>query len=115
MSDNDGTYAALMRLQSERRQPREAKPTESLPERPAMPAQVSDEDINAVPHISQNYRFTETDLRFLREKSFKLSDQFGIKVSQNAILRIALAYLRLVCQRNPRSNPLLDAISRLKR
>lgn len=73
------------------------------------------EDLSTIPYISQNYRFTEDELRWLRRSAFDYSEQSGIKISQNTILRVALRELRDACERNAKSNPLLRAIVRLKK
>jgi hypothetical protein len=114
MSENDGTYAALMELQQGKVPPKPAasqKPREPAPKPTSGPT----EDLVTTPYISQNYRFTEDELRWLRQQAFRLTERLGTKVSQNAILRVALASLRELCDRNPRTNPLVDAISRLKK
>src|SRR5690349_3877050 len=114
MSENEGTYAALMELQQAMP---EGKPEASAspPITPAPAPKEPVEDIATTPYISQNYRYTDGELRWLRQQAFKLTEKQGAKVSQNTVLRIALAYLRQVCEKNPRNNPLTDAISRLKK
>lgn len=112
MTDNDGTYSALMELQQGKPplkspSPKDTK-TGNLSEGPS-------EDITTTPYISQNYRFTEDELRWLRLQVFRLRERLGTKVSQNTILRIALAHLREACDKNPRNNALIDAISHLKK
>lgn len=113
MTENDGTYSALIELQQGRSpkgpNPQQAnEPKENLKANPV-------EDLSTTPYVSQNYRFTEDELRWLRHQAFKLTEKLGAKVSQNTILRIALAQFREVCERSPRNNPLLDALSRLKK
>ena len=114
MTENDGTYSALMELQQDgqsstgpRRHPaKEARQN---------PKDAPIEDLSTTPYVSQNYRFTEDELRWLRHQSFKLTEKLGARVSQNTILRIALAQFRNACDRNSRNNPLLDALFRLKK
>jgi hypothetical protein len=121
MSDNEGTYAALMELQTGKRPGKPDREQETPPPEPkadqadAMSARITSEDLTVTPYISQNYRFTEDELRWLRQQAYKLSEKLGMKVSQNAILRVALAALRELYDKNPRSNPLIEAISRLKK
>jgi hypothetical protein len=81
----------------------------------SQPPKATAEDVTATPYISQNYRFTDDELRWLRLQVFRLRERFGTKVSQNTILRVALAHLREACDKNPRNNPLIDAASRLKK
>lgn len=113
MTENAGTYASLVELQQPkpRAKPKPATPAPTKSASHDTPKPV--EDISTTPYISQNYRFTEDELRWLRYQAFKLTERLGTKVSQNTILRIALAHLRQVCDKSPRSNPLVDAISRL--
>ncbi len=122
MSDApDGTFSKLMELSETPLPPPPDKPaTRPAAPKPA-PTPTVDlpvkpiEDVDTVPHISQNYRFTDEELRWLRGRSFDLSEQHGAKISQNTILRIALRELREACERNPQSNPLLKNVARLKK
>lgn len=123
MIDNaDGTFSKLMELSEKPMPPPPApkprtEPVADVPTpSPAEPVRaVVVEDITTTPYISQNYRFTDDELRWLRARSFDLSEQLGSKVSQNTILRIALRELREACERNPYSNPLSKTIARLKK
>ena len=114
MNENDGTYAALMKLQQEKN-PAKPPTSQERKEPTTKPPQIPAEDITNTPYISQNYRFTDDELRWVRQQAFKLTDRFGTKITQNAILRVALANLRDLCDKNPKANPLLEAISRLKK
>jgi hypothetical protein len=114
MNENDGTYASLMELQQDKnsaKPPTSQEPKDPTAKAPHLPV----EDIGNTPYISQNYRFTEDELRWVRQQAFKLTERFGTKITQNAILRVALANLRDLCEKNPKANPLLEAISRLKK
>lgn len=118
MNENEGTFSKLMEMNEAVPTPAvEPKPTPPLPKPTATKVEVDKpvEDLNITPYISQNYRFTEEELRWLRKRSFDLSEQVGAKVSQNTILRIALRELRDACERNPNSNPLAKAVPRLKK
>ena len=114
MSENEGTYAALMELQQARPN---SKPEAATPpkERLSQPPRAPAEDITTTPYISQNYRFTDDELRWLRLQVFRLRERLGTKVSQNTVLRIALAHFREACDKNPRNNPLIDVVSRLNK
>ncbi len=119
MNENDGPFSRLMELAETG--PAPASPSKP-PVRPKLPPATAKasapepvEDINATPYISQNYRFTEDELRWLRKRSFDLSEEVGAKVSQNTILRIALRELREACDHNPTSNPLSKAVTRLNK
>jgi hypothetical protein len=117
MTESQGTYSELVELSQREHPParKETPPKAPKPtERPVSPASPA-EDLFSTPNISQNYRFTEDELRWLRTRSFELTEEIGTKVSQNMILRIALRDLREACDRNPTSNPLSRAVSRLKR
>lgn len=112
MTENDGTYSALMELQHGVPDPKNVKvkhTKQAGEDTKARPV----EDFSTTPYISQNYRFTEEELRWLRHQAFKLTERLGTKVSQNTILRIALAQLRHVCEKSPRNNPLIETVSRL--
>ncbi len=112
MTDNEGTYAALMELQQGKASSKSPRPKDTKTEKSS---EVPREDITTTPYISQNYRFTEDELRWLRHQVFRLRERLDTKVSQNTILRIALAHFRDLCDQNPRNNPLIDAVSRLKK
>jgi len=114
VTENDGTYSALMELQQDR-QPLKALKPKQAKEASENPKATPVEDLSTTPYVSQNYRFTESELRWLRHQAFKLTEKLGTKVSQNAILRIALAHFRDLYDKNPRNNPLLDGVSRLKK
>lgn len=112
MSEAEGTYTQLVELSQEKAQtpvsPSPPKPkSESIPETP--------EDLSTTPYISQNYRFTEEELRWLRRQSFSLTERMGWKVSQNTILRVALQLLRDLYAKSPKDNPLLEALGKLKK
>jgi len=108
VSDNDGTYAALMELQQEERPVTPASPKGAAEPGP-QPSLDSTEDLITTPYISQNYRFTDDELRWVRQQAFKLTERFGTKITQNTILRVALANLRDLCDKNPKANPLWPA------
>ncbi len=82
---------------------------------PKPEVEAPNEDLSTTPYISQNYRFTEDELRWLRRQAYNLTERIGIRVSQNTILRVALGLLRDVCTKKPRSNPLLDAVPKLRK
>jgi hypothetical protein len=119
MNQDDGTFSKLMEIAeagpSPAVAPKATTPAEPKPIVAKTPVPEPVEDINATPYISQNYRFTDDELRWLRKRSFDLSEQVGAKVSQNTILRIALRELRDACDRNPNTNPLSKAVGRLKK
>ncbi len=119
MNENDGTFSKLMEIAETAPLPTTPSKPPRLPKRPPAsakgPTPEPAEDINATPYISQNYRFTDDELRWLRKRSFDLSEQAGAKVSQNTILRIALRELREACDRNPDTNPLSKTVTRLKK
>jgi hypothetical protein len=73
------------------------------------------EDINVTPYISQSFRFTEAELRWLRQQSYRLTDAFGAKISQSTVLRIALHQLWDACRTHKDKNPLAETVSRLKK
>jgi len=120
MSENDGTFSKLMEIAETTPSasrpptpPRQAQP--SQPQASPAPTANPSEDLNTTPYISQNYRFTEDELRWLRRQSLNLSERLGSKVSQNTILRVALQVLRELYTKSPKSNPLLEALNKLKK
>lgn len=118
MNEDEGTYSQLAEIAQTKAPDRDASPTPPPPplqaERRA-PAEGAAEDVNTTPHLSQNYRFTEDELRWLRKQAYNLTERLGAKVSQNTVLRIALHTLRDACAKQPKRNPLLEAASRLKK
>jgi len=113
MTDNEGTYSRLIEVAHKKARPA-ATPSPTPPKKEPKPGEPP-EDLATTPYISQNYRFTEDELRWLRRQAYNLTERFGAKVSQNMILRVALGLLRDACVRNPRQNPLLEALSKLKK
>lgn len=113
MTNNDGTYSRLVEMAQEKR----ARKEPSTPPRAEKKLQGDEpsEDLATTPYISQNYRFTEDELRWLRRQAYNLTEKIGTKVSQNAVLRVALHFLRDTCARNPKRNPLVEAVSKLKK
>lgn len=113
MTNGDGTYSKLVDI-AKKKQARSKPFPPPRPERkPATEA--PKEDLSTTPYISQNYRFTEDELRWLRRQAYNFTERLGSKVSQNTILRVSLHHLRDACTKNPKRNPLVDAVSRLKK
>lgn len=114
MAEVEGTYSKLVEIEQEQGK----RPVPKAPSLPhAEPQQTSDEsreDLATTPYISQNYRFTDDELKWLRKQSYNLTERLGGKVSQNTILRVALQFLRDACS-NSKRNPLLEIVSRLKK
>ena len=113
MTGNDGTYTQLADM-AKKREPGKKRPT---PPRPGSKpnSEAGREDLTTTPYISQNYRFTEDELRWLRRQAYNLTERLGGKVSQNTVLRVALHFLRDACTKSPKRNPLVDAVSELKK
>lgn len=112
-----GTYSELVELSRQETPARAERPAVAgKPKATPVDAVVSEnEDLATTPYISQNYRFTEDELRWLRRQSLNLSERLGTKVSQNTILRVALQRLRDLYTQNPKANPLLEALAKLKK
>ena len=106
--DVEGTFSRLSEVAQTPPPPGPGAKKEPKPDGPA-------EDLSTVPYVSQNYRFTEDELRWIRKQAYDLTEQLGGKVSQNTILRIALRHLRNECERNSHKNPLVDAATQLKK
>jgi hypothetical protein len=114
MTEDEGTYSALMEL--ERGQNRLPKRTDLELRQSSEPGKASPPDeLDIIPYMSQSYRFTEEEVRWIRQQSFTQTQRLGTRISQNTIVRFALHYLRDACRKNPKRNPLSEAISRLKR
>ena len=113
MTDSEGTYSQLVEIAEKKGKPHKPPALPRIEKNP--PTEQSHEDLTTTPYISQNYRFTEEELRWLRRQSYNLTERLGSKVSQNTILRVALRLLRDACTKNPKRNPLVDAVSQLKK
>ncbi len=111
MKEAEGTYSQLVEVARDK--PASRFTPKAKPERHE--SEPDNDDLSTVPYISQNYRFTEDELRWLRRQSLNLTERLGSKVSQNTILRFALQFLREAYTKSPKDNPLLDALSKLKR
>ncbi len=118
MAEEEGTYSQLVEIAQKKEPETKAitppRPRSRAPNKPA-PAEAPAEDLSTTPYISQNYRFTEDELRWIRRQSYNLTEKLGAKVSQNTVLRIALQFLRDACAKNPKNNPLMETASRLKK
>lgn len=122
MKEDEGTYSQLVEVdqkkttETARAIPSPAAPVPAQPHKAASaPPEAPSEDVNTTPHLSQNYRFTEQELHWLRKQSYDLTERFGTKISQNAVLRIALHFLRQATEKNQKENPLLEAASQIKK
>ena len=117
MAEVEGTYSKLVEIEREK-EPTRQRPKDSSAEQKPTAAKAAateqKEDLATTPYISQNYRFTEDELKWLRKQSYNLSDRLGGKVSQNTVLRVALQFLRDACS-NGKRNPLFEIVSRLKK
>jgi hypothetical protein len=113
MSHAEGTYSRLVEIAQKKGDRREA--TTSPPPEKNPQTRDQHEDLSTTPYLSQNYRFTEDELRWLRRQAYNLTDRLGAKVSQNTVLRVALHFLRDACTKNPKRNPLIEALSNLKK
>lgn len=115
MTDAEGTYSQLVEIAEKRKKP--SSPTATSPRPPIKRVVESEvrEDLATTPYISQNYRFTEDELRWLRRQAYNLTERLGTKVSQNTILRVALQLLREACARSPAHNPLVEAITKIRK
>ena len=113
MTDNEGTYSKLVEIASQKDEPKQPSTAPSPERQPA--EQKPREDLSTTPYISQNYRFTEDELKWLRRQAYNLTERFGAKVSQNTVLRVALHSLRETCRKNPKQNALMEAVSELKK
>ena len=108
MPDAEGTFSRLSEIAQT---PLRSAPGSKKQPKSDGPA----EDLGTIPYISQNYRFTEDELRWIRRQAYDLTEQLGGKVSQNTILRIALRFLRDECDKNPQTNPLVETVTQLKK
>lgn len=120
MSDNDGTYASLVQLQEPRRKPR-VPPTgkPQMTEKPSPPPPDDPilgelEDLSEAGYNSHSFRFTESELRWLRRFSLRLSETLDRQISRNTLVRCLLRIGQKEWNRNPESNRLRDLLSRLK-
>jgi len=114
MTDAEGTYSQLVEIAEKQKKPSSAEPKSPRPTKKAAEPEPR-EDLATTPYISQNYRFTEDELRWLRRQAYNLTERLGTKVSQNTILRVALQLLREACARSPGRNPLVEVIGKTKK
>jgi hypothetical protein len=114
MTDAEGTYSKLVEIAGQRPRPTRS-PAHAQPPAQPSPVERPKEDLSTTPYMSQNYRFTEEELHWIRKQSYDLTERLGAKVSQNTVLRIALQFLRDACAKNSTSNPLVETASRLKK
>lgn len=104
----NGTFSQLMELG------KQPKPKPERKHRSPPPDTAKRfEDLATTPYNSQNYRFTDDELQWLRQQSFTLSARFGAKVTQNTVIRFAVRHLRDACAPDPDNNPLVSAIDKL--
>lgn len=114
MTDAEGTYSKLVEIAGQRPRPtRSSAAAQQTAQKPTV--EQPGEDLSTTPYISQNYRFTDDELRWIRKQSYNLTEKLGAKVSQNTVLRISLQFLRDACTKNPKNNPLVEMASRLKK
>jgi hypothetical protein len=95
------------------RQAKASRPENESPRATVQPE--TPEDLSTVPYIGQNYRFTEDELKWVRRQAYELTERLGAKVHQNLVVRIALHYLREACADKTKANPLVEAISKIKK
>jgi hypothetical protein len=112
---DEGTYSQLVEAaQKQAAEPKPAPPPQT--KRPSTPSEgQTEDDLSTIPYMNQSYRFTEEEVRWIRRQAYSLTELLGTKVSQNTVIRFAVHQLRDACRKNPKRNPLVEAISRLKR
>lgn len=113
MTGNDGTYAKLADM-AKKQETSKKPPTFTARPKPEPSSSERIEDLYITPYISQTFRLTEDELRWVRKQAFIQTEKLGEKVTQNMIVRIALRSLREACAENPKENPLLESLSRRK-
>jgi hypothetical protein len=116
MTDAEGTYSKLVTIAQEKESPPK-KPSPIAEPASEKTPQMDEpgEDLSTIPYMNQSYRFTEEEVRWIRRQAYSLTERLGTKVSQNTVIRFAVHQLREACRKNPKRNPLVDAVSRLKR
>ena len=115
MTDSEGTYSQLVEIAEKQKRPSSAEPKSRRPAAKKAAEPEPREDLATTPYISQNYRFTDDELRWLRRQAYNLTERLGTKVSQNTILRVALQLLREACVRGGTRNPLIESITKVKK
>lgn len=120
MSENDGTYASLVQLQEPTRKPKSSSARKPrVPDSPIQPTPDDPilgelEDLSEAGYNSHSFRFTESELRWLRRFSLRLSEVLDRQISRNTLIRCLLRLAQNEWKRNPESNRLRDFLARLK-
>lgn len=114
MTENEGTYSQLVEA-AQKKVAAAKSPPPPPGEQPAPAPEGQAEDLNTIPYMNQSYRFTEEEVRWIRRQAYSLTERLGTKVSQNTVIRFAVHHLREACRKDPKRNPLVEAVSRLKR
>jgi hypothetical protein len=72
------------------------------------------EDLSAVGYNSHSYRFTETEIRWMRRFSLRASEILDRKVSHNSLVRVLLRLADQEWKNDPDRNRLRDLLSKIK-
>jgi hypothetical protein len=111
-----GMFTELMEASDKKQKPpveQEARvasptppPTDLLPD--------SLEDLSTVGYNSHSYRFTETEIRWMRRFSLRASELLDRKISHNSLVRVLLRLADQEWKTDPDRNRLRDILSKLK-
>jgi hypothetical protein len=72
------------------------------------------EDLSAVGYNSHSYRFTETEIRWMRRFSLRASELLDRKISHNSLVRVLLRLADQEWKTHPDRNRLRDLLSKIK-
>ena len=72
------------------------------------------EDLSTVGYNSHSYRFTETEIRWMRGFSLRASELLDRKISHNSLVRVLLRLADQEWKTDPDRNRLHDLLSKIK-
>jgi hypothetical protein len=72
------------------------------------------EDLSQVGYNSHSYRFTDSEIRWLRRFSLRLSENLDRHISHNTLIRLLLRLADQEWKSNPSANRLFELLSQIK-
>jgi hypothetical protein len=72
------------------------------------------EDLSQVGYNSHSYRFTDSEIRWLRRFSLRISENLDRHISHNTLIRLLLRLADQEWKSDPSSNRLFDLLSQIK-
>ena len=72
------------------------------------------EDLSQVGYNSHSYRFTDSEIRWLRRFSLRLSENLDRHISHNTLIRLLLRLADQEWKSDPSANRLFELLSQIK-